>query len=145
VRRLPAIVLALAAALAVGGCGGGGDDGDSGTTTAAGAPNVPTAPDRVIVLRRPSAGATVRSPIAFAGTTTAYEATVNVELRDASGKRVAQRVVTATCGTGCRGRYAGRIAAPDGYEGPVTLRLFELSAEDGSELHPVEVQLTVAR
>ena len=52
-------------------------------------------------------------------------------------------IVTATCGNGCRGTFDGTISAPAGFSGPAVLRLFERSAEDGSELHTVEVPITI--
>jgi hypothetical protein len=155
-RSVPLIGALLAAAL-VAGCGGaapgaspgGGSGGAPPATTVAPPPTAPagstalgsTAP---IVVTQPERGATVHAPVRFAGTADVFEATVSVELLGADGRKLAETYVTASCGSGCRGSYAGSISPPDGYDGRATLRLFERSAEDGSQQHVVEVPLTIA-
>ena len=97
-----------------------------------------------IVVSAPTSGASVASPISFSGTANVNEGTVSVQLRGSDGSVLVSSYVTATCGSGCRGSFSGHVAAPHGYHGAATLRFFETSAEDGSELHVVEVPVTVA-
>jgi hypothetical protein len=158
-------LLALAA-LAAAGCGGaqGAGPGASPTTTSTPPPATVTRPPVIstvtvsstvttstdstgtppIVVSAPTSGASVASPIAFSGTADVFEGTVSIQLRGSDGSVLASRYVTASCGSGCRGSFSGHVAAPAGYHGAATLRFFESSAEDGSQLHVVEVPVTVA-
>ncbi len=59
-----------------------------------------------IDITRPAPGARVtRGPLTVAGTANTFEATVKLALRDPRGKLVEQTFATASCGTGCRGRF----------------------------------------
>ena len=105
---------------------------------AAGKDDVAAAP--IEVVRATAAG---DGTVEFAGTADVFEATLQLELLE-DGRSLAKQVVTATCGTGCRGSFAGSIAAPGvhvdaasgkvvGPDGaPVVLRADWLSAKDGS-------------
>ena len=60
----------------------------------------------LIVVSDPVLGQRVSSPVTVAGTANVFEATVTLRLLDASGREIATRFTTATCGSGCRA--AGR-------------------------------------
>ncbi len=91
-----------------------------------------------IFAETPVVGETVRSPLRSRGTANTFEATFNVELV-VGGKVIAKRFVTATSGSGTRGTYQFSLPfsvdrATDG-----KLVLYEVSAEDGTRTHVVEI------
>ncbi|MGH2821377.1 MAG: Gmad2 immunoglobulin-like domain-containing protein [Actinomycetota bacterium] len=73
------------------------------------------------------------------GTANVFEATVSYDLVTAAGDVLAEGFTTATCGTGCRGRFSKRIPFEVRERTLATLNLFESSAEDGSRLFEVSV------
>jgi hypothetical protein len=135
----------VAAALLAAGCGGARNDVGAGTTASVATDTATTATTggAPIVVQQPKDGDHVSAPIHVAGTATVFEGTVSVVLTGQDGHTLTQKTLQATCGNGCRGSFDGRVAVPDGYTGPATLRLFEASAEDGSPLHEVDLHLTV--
>ena len=58
-----------------------------------------------IVVETPGIGDLVAGPIVVKGTANVFEANVSVEIVSGNGKVLARTFTTATCGTGCRGRY----------------------------------------
>jgi hypothetical protein len=150
--HLPALA-ALALAFVVAGCGGArhvaasnpGTVTETVTTTATTPTTTMTTPTNApIAVTGPTSGTTVTSPIAFKGTANVNEGTVYVQLRRPNGAVLARTYVTATCGTGCRGAFEGKLAAPAGFHGPAQLHFYEASAADGSDLHTVDVPITVS-
>jgi hypothetical protein len=97
-----------------------------------------------ILVESPLPGDTVTSPIALRGTANVFEATVSIEVRDATGKVILETFTTATSGTGTRGTFGTELDVPSD-AGPITVVAFEASAEDGSPLHVVELPLRLAR
>jgi hypothetical protein len=93
----------------------------------------------IILVESPLPFEEVTTPLRVTGTANTFEATFQYELVDSAGKVVDKNFVTATSGTGTRGTFdfttkkVGDVAA---------LRVFELSAEDGSRIHEVEIPLT---
>ncbi|MDP2623698.1 MAG: Gmad2 immunoglobulin-like domain-containing protein [Actinomycetota bacterium] len=98
-----------------------------------------------VMIESPAWGADAASPMVVKGTADVFEATVSIELRDASGGVLFEGFTTATCGTGCRGEweiaidYATSTISQAGEWG--SLIAFESSAEDGRPTnvreHPV--------
>jgi hypothetical protein len=76
------------------------------------------------------------------GTANTYEATFQYELVDAEGDVVDKNFVTATSGTGTRGTFEFTTGA---FDDVAALRVFELSAEDGSRINEVEIPLRTAQ
>jgi spore germination protein GerM len=85
-----------------------------------------------IFVDRPAWGAALGNPGRITGSSNVFEATSRVTLLDAAGRIIADEVVTATCGTGCRGTFdvTVRYDVADSQWG--TLRVWEASARDGS-------------
>ena len=88
-----------------------------------------------ILVEQPAPDETVTSPLHVTGNANTYEATFNYQLEDSAGKSLAKDFVTATSGSGTRGTFDVSIpftvdSAQDG-----SLRVFELSAEDGAVVH----------
>ena len=94
-----------------------------------------------ILVEDPSPGESVRSPIHVTGTANTYEATFNYSLRDAAGKQLAHDYVTATSGNGERGTFAFDVPFSVDTAQNGTLRVFELSAENGAVVHEREIPL----
>ena len=100
-----------------------------------------------ILVESPAWGGSAPNPLVVTGTANVFEATVSAELLDNRGETLWEGFATATCGTGCRGDF--EITIP--YEVPESqlglLRLFEHSAQDGSEVnvreHPVYLEPAV--
>jgi germination protein M len=95
-----------------------------------------------ILVESPVVGETVTAPIRVTGTANTFEANFILRL-EARGKKLAERFVTATSGSGQRGTFDATIAAPAGTSGPVTLVAFEPSAEDGRPQNVVRIPLRV--
>jgi hypothetical protein len=96
-----------------------------------------------IVVRTPFAGDEIASPVTVAGTADVFEATVSIRILDANGQELAATFATATCGTGCRGKYSAEVfffteELQDG-----TIEVFESSAADGSPLNLVSVPVVL--
>jgi len=83
----------------------------------------------------------VASPLRAEGTANTFEATFQYELVDADGNVVDENFVTATSGTGTRGTFEFTTGA---FEEVAALRVFEISAENGSRMNEVEIPLTLA-
>jgi hypothetical protein len=94
-----------------------------------------------VLVESPLAFQEVSSPLSASGTANTYEATFSFEILDANGKVLASDFVTATSGSGERGtfRFEQPFVVDEAQDG--TLRVFELSAEDGSRINEVEIPL----
>jgi hypothetical protein len=68
-----------------------------------------------------------------------FEAVVSIAILDEHGRTVASTFTMATCGTGCRGSYATDVRYHVDTRQPGTLRVYEVSAKDGSPIHVVEI------
>lgn len=88
-----------------------------------------------ILVEQPAPGDTVTSPIFVDGNANTYEATFNYRLEDAAGKLLAKHFVTATSGNGTRGTFAFTVPFSVDSSQDGVLKVFELSAEDGSVVH----------
>jgi hypothetical protein len=76
-------------------------------------------------------------PLSVTGFANVFEATVSLEVVDASGTVVLEDFATATCGTGCWGAYEFSVDYP--FVGGETVRVFWHSAEDGSPSDVVSI------
>ena len=94
---------------------------------------------RSILVESPGIGERVSSPVTIAGTADVFEAVVSIAILDEHGDTVASTFTMATCGTGCRGSYTTDVRYDVGTRQPGTIRVYEVSAKDGSPLHIVEI------
>lgn len=90
----------------------------------------------------PLPGATVTSPVTVSGTSNTFEATLQWAVLDGSGAVVKDGFATATSGTGTRGTFSFTVDLGS-YQGAATVKLFEASAKDGSEINIVLVPVTI--
>ena len=96
-----------------------------------------------IVVESPAIGASVSSPVVVKGTANVFEATVSLRILDAQGREIARTFTTATCGTGCRGRYSKSVRFSVSGEQPGTIEVFEESAENGQPINVVRIPVSL--
>lgn len=86
-----------------------------------------------IFVDRPAYGAAFASGAHVTGSSNVFEATSQVMIIDGSGNMLVQKLVTATCGTGCRGTFDVTLEYDlDGRAQWGWLRVWADSARDGS-------------
>ncbi|MBA3739362.1 MAG: GerMN domain-containing protein [Actinobacteria bacterium] len=96
-----------------------------------------------ILVESPGIGERVSSPVTIAGTSDVFEAVVSIEISDQNGDTIASTFTMATCGTGCRGSYTTDVRYDVGTRQPGTIRVYEVSAMDGSPIHIVEIPVVL--
>jgi hypothetical protein len=89
-----------------------------------------------IFVDRPAWGAAAGNPAKVTGVANVFEATFRVQIKDANGKVLADQQVMASCGTGCWGDFSTSVGYTVSKAQWGTLRVFDLSAKDGT---PVDV------
>jgi nucleoid-associated protein YgaU len=99
----------------------------------------------LISLRHPRAHDIVDDPVEVAGVGTGFEGTLQARLRNHAGQEIAQRHFNAG-GTGIWGNFFFRIDVPSVPNRPRgTLEVYEVSAEDGSEINKRVVPIVFGR
>ena len=98
----------------------------------------------IIFVASPAVNDTVSSPLRVNGTANTFEAAFMLQILDADGTILVEQPMMATSGTGTRGTFDATIDFNVQPGSQITLRVFELSAKDGSEVNVVEIPLTVA-
>ena len=106
----------------------------------------PMTPDTLppIVIESPPQGARVHDPIDARGTADVFEARLGLRLEDARGTVLADTMIQATCGTGCRGAWQASLRIPAASAqtpGPLVLEAWAPSARDGSAAFVTRVRL----
>lgn len=96
-----------------------------------------------IVVESPTIGQEVSSPVTISGTANVFEATVSISIYDAEGNEIVRTFTTATCGTGCRGTYSEAVRFEVDETQPGVIEVYESSAEDGSKLHVVRIDVVL--
>lgn len=152
------VVVLLAGALTFGGCGSDegspSDDQTTAVPTMSPSPTkhidrppegtFPSSASGAIVVESPEPGTSVSSPITISGTADVFEATVSIRILDAAGNEVGGTFTTATCGSGCRGDFRESVSFEIDSEQTGTIEVFEESAEDGSAINVVTLEVTLA-
>ncbi len=96
-----------------------------------------------ILLEQPFDRGPLTNPIVIGGMSNVFEATVNYQVLAPNGTVLVEGMTMALCGTGCWGGFAAEIALPADTTGPVTLRVFDYSEENGTTmLDLVQITLT---
>lgn len=97
-----------------------------------------------IVVSSPAPGTVLESGATVTGCGNTFEASYQWELLDGQGAVLASDAGTMTCGNGCHGTFEFTVDYAVTEEQIGTLRVFESSAQDGSEVHvnaiPVRLQ-----
>lgn len=94
-----------------------------------------------IFVETPVVGATGASPLRVAGTANVFEAVFQAEIRDASGKVLAKKAITASSGTGTRGTFDVKIPYTSPRQEMGALVVFEYSAKDGTPINTVSIPI----
>ncbi|GBD19019.1 hypothetical protein HRbin27_01521 [bacterium HR27] len=95
----------------------------------------------LIFVEAPGPGETVRSPLRVTGSANTFEASFMVRLSTADGTVLYEGPAMATSGSGTRGTFDLTISFDVAEPVDGTLRLWEYSARDGSEINVVEIPL----
>ena len=109
------------------------------------APSTEPTAGPAIAVTTPLEGDRVRSPIVVSGTADVYEATVSIRVKDSHGKVIAETFTTATCGSGCRGRYLERVEYEVDEDQGGTVEVYSVSAENGEPMHMVKIPVVLLR
>jgi hypothetical protein len=96
-----------------------------------------------VLVKSPVPFARVKSPLRVSGSSNTFEATSQLELLDANGKRLASKTVTASSGTGTRGTFSANLDF-EAAAGTATLVSFEYSARDGSRIDAVRIPVRIS-
>jgi spore germination protein GerM len=86
----------------------------------------------------PAWGGVLANPGRVRGLANTFEAMFQVQIRDGAGWTLAKGPVMATCGTGCWGTFDTLVPYNVSSAGWGTLRVYELSAADGSVVNLTE-------
>ena len=98
----------------------------------------------LVLLEHPYHDETVAQPIRIAGRSNTFEATVYYEVLGADGVKLLEGYVMATSGTGEWGTFDARLAdLPPGTKGPLQVRVFDRSAENGEPVSAAEVRINL--
>ncbi len=97
----------------------------------------------IIFVASPAVNDTVSSPLRVHGTANTFEAVFMLELLDEDGTVLVEQLMMATSGSGTRGTFDETIEFNAEPGSQLTLRVFEHSARDGSEVNVVEIPLVV--
>lgn len=96
-----------------------------------------------ILVESPGIGERVSSAVHISGTADVFEAVVSIAILDQNGKVIASTFTMATCGTGCRGTWETDVAYDVDATQPGTIRVYEVSAMDGSKINVVSIPVTL--
>ena len=97
-----------------------------------------------ILVISPTMGEKVTSPVTVVGTANVFEATVQMRILDAEGRRLDRAFTTATCGTGCRGEFSHELTFQVDSEQHGIIEVWWDSPEDGSREDVVQIAVTLA-
>jgi hypothetical protein len=90
-----------------------------------------------ILVQQPTPGARVTRSITVSGLANVFEGTVSIQVRDATGAVLAEGF-----GTGAMGEwlsFSATVVVPPTASGPLVVRCYEASAEDGSPRNIIDV------
>jgi immunoglobulin-like protein involved in spore germination/sporulation and spore germination protein len=94
-----------------------------------------------IFVDRPAWNAAAGNPAHVTGLANVFEATFRVQILDGKGNVLADKQVMATCGTGCWGSFKTDVPYTIGKAQYGTLRVFDLSAKDGTPENVTEYRV----
>ena len=97
----------------------------------------------VILVRSPSIGQTVSSPVTVFGSADVFEAAVSMRVMDQDGNVVGTATASAACGTGCRGGYRTQMIYSVSSTQPGTVEVYEVSGKNGAHQHVQRIPVTL--
>ena len=96
-----------------------------------------------IFVDRPAWGGTLGVPARVTGMANVFEATFRIAILDDTGTVLADQQAMASCGTGCWGTFDITIPYHVARAQSGTLRVYDLSAKDGSRENVTEYPVTL--
>jgi hypothetical protein len=90
-----------------------------------------------------SGGLCMAGAVTVAGTADVFEAVVSIQALDENGHVLADTTTMATCGSGCTGDFSKVVSYSIDHEQLGIVRVFEVSAKDGSPVNVVEIPVTL--
>ncbi len=96
-----------------------------------------------ILVRSPSIGQQVSSPIRISGTAEVFEAVVSITILDAQGREIVSTTAPAACSTGCRGAFAKAVAYRVDRTQLGTVRVYESSPRNGEPINVVDIPVVL--
>jgi hypothetical protein len=96
-----------------------------------------------IFVDRPAWGGTLGAPARVTGMADVFEATFRIAILDSTGTVLVDQRAMASCGTGCRGTFDSTIPYHVARTQSGTLRVYDLSAKDGSRENVTEYPVTL--
>lgn len=94
-----------------------------------------------ILVEHPYLGQTITSPVTITGTSNVFEAVHQLNVTDAEGGIVAEKVVNASSGTGTRGTWSVTCDFTTPRDGLGEIIVWAASPKDGSQTDLVEVEV----
>jgi len=96
-----------------------------------------------IIVDRPLGESQTDSPVTISGTANVFEANVSIRIVGSDGEVLAKTFTTATCGTGCRGKFSKAVEFEVEKPTEATIQVYEESAKNGKPVNMIEVPLTL--
>jgi len=96
-----------------------------------------------IIVDRPLGESQTGSPVTISGTANVFEANVSIRIVGSDGEVLAKTFTTATCGTGCRGKFSKAVEFEVEKPTEATIQVYEESAKNGKPVNMIEVPLTL--
>ena len=101
---------------------------------------------QILVEFPPLLGERVSSPVRLSGTADVFEATVLVRILDAKGEEIAETFTTASCGTGCRGKFSVDVPYTSPRDQRGTIVVSDSDADgDGKPQHEVRFPVLLSQ
>jgi germination protein M len=98
-----------------------------------------------ILVESPTVGDTVSSPLRVTGTANVFEAVFRINVVNWDGLIIADKVVTASSGTGTRGTFDVTVPFTVDKAGLGALIVFAESPKDGSQIDVIEIPLQLEK
>lgn len=98
-----------------------------------------------ILVDSPAWGGKLSEGDTIRGTANVFEATFQMELKDAAGLRLFESTITAASGTGTRGAWSAKAVLGSTASSKGTLKVFEYSAKDGKPINVIEIPVLLER
>jgi len=95
-----------------------------------------------VLVESPRWGEPASTPLRVTGTANTFEAEFKLELKDSTGRVVADKQVMATSGSGTRGTFDATLTGTAA-SGTATLTAYTLSAQDGSRKNEAVIKLSL--
>jgi hypothetical protein len=95
-----------------------------------------------ILIEQPLPGDRVSTPLRIRGTANVFEAQLAIDVTTATGKLLVRRAVTASAGTGTRGRFSVDIPVRTSVK-KLVVKAYDHSPKDGRPIDLVRVPVTV--